>query len=103
MAFTNPAMTSARTYLQERGVTGVHYGLRGAWFIALPKRELLVSLPASHDGSYQSSQQSSTVKEHVEGIRYEPQAVGPHAIEQLHKGKGEIEEEEEEEVPSGLL
>ena len=34
----------------------------------------------------------------MEGVRDEPQAVGPHAVEQLDKRKGEVDEQEEEEV-----
>jgi len=39
----------------------------------------------------------------VEGIGDEAKTVGPHAVEQLHKGKGEVEEEEEEQVPGGWV
>ena len=69
----------------------------------IPKRKLLVGLPLGHNGSHESSQESRAVKEHVEGVRDEPQAVGPHAVEQLHKGKGEVQEKEEEQVTRALL
>ena len=68
-----------------------------------PVGELLVGGPSRHDGSNETSQESGTVKEHVEGVRYEPEAVGPHPPQQLHKGKGEVQDEEEEKVASCLL
>ena len=63
--------------------------------MSLPIGELLIGLPTSHNSRYEASQESRAVKEHVEGVRDEPQAVSPHAIEQLHKGKGEVQEKEE--------
>ena len=39
----------------------------------------------------------------MEGVGDEPKAVGPHTPQQLNKGKGEVKQEEEEEVASPLL
>lgn len=69
----------------------------------LPIREFFVDLPSCHNGRNEASQECRAVEEHVEGVRDEPQAIGPHAIEQLHKRKGQVQEKKEEEVACSLL
>lgn len=55
---------------------------------ALPVGEDPGGLPAGHEGSEQAQHQSRAVEQHVETVRDQPQAVGPHAVEQLHEGEG---------------
>lgn len=39
----------------------------------------------------------------MEGVGDEAKAVGPHPVEQLHKRKGEVETEKEEEITGGWV
>lgn len=69
----------------------------------LPIRELLICGPLCHERSDQTGQESSAVKEHVEGVGNETETVGPHTIEKLDEGKGEIQTEKEKEVTCGWV
>lgn len=44
--------------------------------------------PSGHEGGKQPQNQSRAVKQHVKAIRDQPQTVGPHTIEELHKREG---------------
>ena len=69
----------------------------------IPIREARIGLPACNHSCYESSQESRAVKEHMKGVRDEAETVSPHAIEQLHKSKGKIQEKEEKQIPGSLL
>ena len=69
----------------------------------LPVSKFVIRRPPSHHCGHQTGEEGRAVEEHVERVGNEPQTVRPRTPEQLYEGKGEIEEEEEEEVTSGPL
>ena len=61
---------------------------------------LIVNSPRSQVSFSRGHKMTLTcaVKEHVEAVRNEAEWVGPHSIEQLDEGEGEVEDEEAEQV-----
>ena len=54
----------------------------------LPVGEDPGGLPAGHESSEEAEHERGAVEQHVEAVGDQTQAVGPDAVEQLHKRKG---------------
>ncbi len=65
-----------------------YYGIFLSISTSLPIRIYPGCFPSGHEGRKQSQNQSGAIKQHVEAIRDQPQTVGPHTIEELHKCEG---------------
>lgn len=57
------------------------------WGAHAPVGEDLGGLPAGHEGGEQPQHQCRAVKQHVEAVGDQAQAVGPHAVKQLHESE----------------
>lgn len=102
MPLTNPERISTRPYLKNTFYTKYQHhasiNLRRFYKAyksnhsdtkqVAPIRVYPCRFPSGHEGSEESEYQSWAVKQHVEAIRDQTKAVGPHSIEQLHKCEG---------------
>ena len=82
------------------GFTGWRHAFhrRGALARGSPVGKALVWRPLCHDRGNKAGDQRAAVKEHVKGVGDEAEAVAENAKEELHKGEGQVEDEEEEDA-----